>query len=94
LSRFVPSPAGYLSVPLQKNPLPALDGCQAGVHSAIAACSQQSEQINPYSSFKRAQGQADARHDGVPGALLLLGIHKVETVNGTSAAFRKVATAV
>ena len=48
----------------------------------------------PYSSFKRAQGQADACHDGIPGALLLLRIHKVETVNGTAAPFRKVATAV
>jgi hypothetical protein len=48
----------------------------------------------PLSSFKRAQGQADARHDGIPGALLCLGIHKVETVNGTAAPFGKVATAV
>ena len=56
--------------------------------------SQQSEQIDPSSPFKRAQGQADACHDGVPGALLLLRIHKVETVNRTAAPFRKVATAV
>ena len=61
---------------------------------AIGARSQQSERTNPYSSFKRTQGQADACHNGVPGALLLLGIYKVETVNGTAAPFRKVATAV
>ena len=90
---FVPSPRRLFSVPSQKKTLsPSLDECQAGV--AIGARSQQSEQTNPYSSFKRAQGQADACHDGVPGALLLLGIHQVETVNGTAAPFRKVATAV
>jgi len=85
------APAGYFRFPRNKRPSP-LPSMNAKL--AIGARSQQSEQTNPYSSFKRAQGQADACHDGVPGALLLLGIHKVETVNRTAAPFRKVATAV
>ena len=90
-SRLVPSPRRLFSVPSQQK---TLSPPSMNAKLAIGARSQQSDQTNPYSSFKRAQGQADACHDGVPGALLLLGIHQVETVNGTAAPFRKVATAV
>ena len=45
------------------------------------------------SPLKRSQRQADAGHDRIPRALLLLRIHEVKTVN-CPAGPRKVATAV
>ena len=63
--------------------------------TASAHCSRKStyNSMQSYSPLNRAQGQADACHDCIPGALLLLRIHEVKTVY-CPASPRKVATAV
>ena len=79
------APAGYFRFPRNKRPSP-LPSMNAEL--AIGARSQQSEQTNPHPSSGRKDKLMRVT-DGVPGALLLLGIHQVETVNGTAAPFRE-----